>query len=156
MQLTMIVTHRVPPTLRRGARITSTGWTTTGERRTQQLSWDHELTVVNNHLWAASRICEALEPAQRAWAPGIERAAVAAVASEELGFTVTEWIVRGALETCGLVLPVAKRHLPAEEKIEKLAQCVGDLCDGLLLYLPLDEPSRRALTGLRDEVKELL
>jgi hypothetical protein len=93
---------------------------------------------------------------QAGWAPGVGNAAVAAVATEELGFKVTEWIMRGALETCGLTLPPLKRVVPADEAVRKLAVAV----DALLVLAALAPNATQAtvenLQRLSAGLRELL
>jgi len=88
--------------------------------------------------------------------PGVTNATVAHLATEELGFKCTEWIIRGALETTGVTLPPLKRVVPADEAVKRLAQVTDGLLDGLLLYGKLDEVARAMLSELRSEIKELL
>lgn len=88
--------------------------------------------------------------------PGVTPFYVAELATAALGFKVTEWVIRGALETCGFTLPVAKQQLTTEQKVAKLTMIVNDLIDGLLLYGQLPEATHGPLAGLRDECKELM
>lgn len=105
------------------------------------------------YKWLEKRLGENGE----GFAPGTTNAQAAAVAENSLGFKITEWHIKGALETTGLALPPAVKPLDlaaVHEKVMKVAQATADALDVLLLWNGAGL-SVSDMAALRDELREL-
>lgn len=96
------------------------------------------------YKWLESRI--------GGFTPGVTQEEVAALASTGLGFEVTLWHIRGALETCGMILPTPEKD--SDRQLRELKILLTDLITVPGAY-SAESGEVRALDELHRRAKEL-